>query len=64
MKAIYQKPTTDILLVKTQALMGASLGKEGKPNSINLDDATSTDELPVGWTPGSRRGNLWNDEEE
>lgn len=63
MKAIYQEPTTDILLVKAQALMGASLGNGETPSSINLNDATSTDDLPDDWSPSSRRRSLWDDEE-
>lgn len=66
MKAIYQKPTTDVVLVMSQTILAgsANLGDGDTPNSINLNDATSTDELPDGWTPGSRRGSLWNDDEE
>ena len=63
MKAIYQKPTTDILFVEMQNIICGSLGDGDTPNSINLNDATSTDDLPDGWTPGSRRGSIWDDED-
>ena len=66
MKAIYQKPATDILLVNMQALMGASLGNGEKPNSFNVNDPESTDGLPDGWSPNSRRRrrNEWDDDDE
>ena len=64
MKAIYQKPTIDILLVNAQDIMVASLDNGETPSSINLNDATSTDDLPDGWSPSSRRGSLWDDDEE
>ena len=66
MKATYQKPTTDVVLVMSQTILAgsANLGNDEDPSSINLNDATSTDDLPGGWTPGSRRGSLWDDDEE
>ena len=65
MKAIYQKPTTDILLVMAQTILAgsANLGEGDDPNSIDLDGAGSTDDLPPGWTPGARRGSIWDDED-
>lgn len=67
MKAIYQKPTTEQVLINTDVqLMQASktgglLGDGEDPNKLNLDTAGETEE-----TSGnlSRRRDLWEDEEE
>lgn len=66
MKAIYQKPNTEIMFVAMdQHLMQASktgglLGDGGTPNDLDLGNAGSTDE-----TGGnlSRSFSVWDDED-
>ena len=66
MKATYQKPTTDVVLVMSQTILAgsANLGNGVTPSSIDLSQADNTDNIQGTWTPGSRRGSLWDDEEE
>lgn len=61
MKATYQKPTTDIVLIGMQGIICGSLGNGDNPNPFDTTDAPITDE-----TSGnlSRRRNVWDDEEE
>ena len=66
MKAIYQKPTTEQVLINTDFLLtkasnGGLLGDGDEPQKLNLDTAGETEE-----TSGnlSRRRDLWEDEEE
>ena len=67
MKAIYQKPTTEQVLINTDLqLMQASktgglLGNGDDPNDLDLGNAGGTGESSGNL---SRRRDLWEDEEE
>lgn len=65
MKATYQKPVTDIIILSPHANMlegsGGLLGTNENPNDLDLGNAAETDA-----TSGnlSRRKSVWDDEEE
>ncbi len=59
MKAIYQKPETEMIVVAAQQLMAGSLGNP--EDGFDISDAPET-----GATDGnlSRRHSIWDDEED
>lgn len=65
MKATYQKPVTDIIILSSHANIltgsGGLLGDGEEPNDLDLDNPATTDA-----TSGnlSRRKSVWDDEEE
>lgn len=65
MKAIYQKPELNIVLVATElhllAGSGGLLGSGNEPADLNLSGAATTDAVSGNL---SRQSSVWGDEEE
>ena len=61
MKAIYQQPTTDIMVLETINMIAGSNGKLGtdEPGDINLGGAAETNNTYGGL---SRRNSIWDDD--
>lgn len=60
MKAIYQKPETEMIVVAAQQLMAGSLGNP--EDGFNIDGAPETTSETSGNL--SRRHSIWDDEED